>query len=287
MQPQGKVGIIVLNYNGENYLLRCLESLQKLSYSNKMIIVVDNHSADQSLEEAKKIFPHFTYLENEENYGFARGMNQGMQEALRGGAEAVWLFNNDAWTDREALTLLVAESVRYQEGVLLSPLIFDSETKRIWFGKGKINFFRMRAEHREPSGKELASAAYPSEFLTGCALFITRTVIEKIGLLDERFFLYYEDADFCFRARKEGYPCLVVPRARIWHEEKSRLNPEKISHLVYSGLLFFQKHSPRPFRAYLSVYATIRRIKNALDLLFGRKEARLVRRAYERFYDHR
>lgn len=286
MQLQGKVGIIVLNYNGEDCLLRCLESLQKLTYTNKTIIIVDNHSTDDSFQEAKKMFSDFGYIENPENYGFARGMNQGIKMALKEGAEAVWLFNNDALAEPESLRLLVAEASHFSlgTGALLSPLILESQTKRIWFGKGRVNFFRMRAEHMEPSARELALNSYSSDFLTGCALFITRSVIEKIGLLDERFFLYYEDADYSFRARKAGHACRVVPNARVWHREKSRFNPEKLFHLVYSGLIFFQKNTPRRFRAYLSVYVTIRRIKNALDLLLGREEARLVRRAYERFY---
>lgn len=276
-----KIAIIVLNYNGQDCLLDCLSSLDALLYPNKRVIVVDNASLDTSFAQAKQRFPHFSYLQNTTNLGFAAGMNVGIHEALSHEAQWCLIFNNDAIADKNLLSTLIQESANHPQAGLLCPLIMKPHSDTIWFGKGRLNFFRMRTEHILPSKKDLSQTTYPSEFLTGCALFIRRTVLEKIGFLDENFFLYYEDADFCLRTRKAGFETLVVPAARVWHSEKSQSNPKKLYYLVLSGLLFFHKHAPFYSRPYFALYVTIRKIKNHIDTLLGRENAALVRQAYE------
>lgn len=285
MTASPKVGIIVLNYNGRECLPACLESLDQIEYPNKEIIVVDNNSSDDSFLSAEGAFPHYTFVRNESNEGFAKGMNIGMRRALSCGAEWCWLINYDTEINPRALSRLMNAALEYPEAGLLSPVIYEKENDHFWFAKGKIDFFRMRAVHAQPTKKELVSAAYPSGFLTGCALLIKKELIEAIGFLDEHFFLYYEDADYSLRAKRAGFSCLVVPGARIQHSEESRMRPEKVYFLVYSGLLFFQKHTPFLLRPYFWVYVTIRRVKNLFDLAFRRNPVALeVRRAYEHFF---
>ncbi len=279
-QPQ--VGIVVLNFNGENCLLTCLTSLSRLDYSNFFVVVVDNASRDSSLASAQASFPTYTYIRNAENKGFAGGMNVGMSAAFARGAEWVWLFNNDATTEESALKTLMAVGEQAPRAGLLSPCISDS-TGGVWFGKGRVNTLRMRAEHVPPSKRERSSTFYPSEFLTGCALLVKREVFERIGDLDDRFFLYYEDVDFSVRVRVADFQVLVVPGARVFHGEQSRENDQKVYYLVYSGLLFFKKHANFWENIYFSVYGTIRRLKNAIDVLLGKEHARMVRRAYHDF----
>jgi GT2 family glycosyltransferase len=284
MENLPRVGIVVLNYNGSSCLPQCLQSLNRLAYTNKEVIVVDNNSADTSFDTARRDFPHFTFLHNTENGGFAKGMNEGMRLALSHGAHYCFLFNYDAEVDARALTKLVAVAEKHSRAGLLSPVVYNGDAT-VWFAKGKIDFLRMRAAHKHPSGEELASEAYLSDFLSGCALLIKKELVEKIGFLDERFFLYYEDADYSLRARQAGFLCLVVPGAKVWHREVSRENPEKIYHLVYSGLLFFRKHTPPLLRPYMAIYATLRRVKNTLDRMLRRKKgASETYRAYEKFY---
>lgn len=277
-----KVAIIVLNYNGRDCLPGCLSSLGSLSYPDKEIIVVDNGSSDDSFTTAKKDFPDCSFIENGKNLGFAAGMNRGIRSALERGADFVWLFNYDAQAAPDSLSLLIDTASSHQEAGLLSPAITDQHGKA-WFAKGQIDFLRMRAIHIRPEPRELAAGAYPSRFLTGCALLIRRDVFEKIGFLDERFFLYYEDADFCLRAANAGFGCLIVPGARVKHTEISSENPEKTYHLVYSGLIFSKQHAPRILKPWLAGYATIRRLKNRFDRLLGREDADAVCRAFKDF----
>lgn len=279
-----RVGIVVLNYNGQDCLLACLESLGRLEYSNYFVVVVDNASQDNSLALARARFPEHVYIGNSKNLGFAGGMNVGMRAVFSEGASWAWLFNNDAIAEPSTLSKLIATGIEESRIGLLSPSIFDVQTKQLWFGKGKIRFFRMRVEHILPSKGERERKTYPSEFLTGCALLVRRAVFEEVGDLDEHFFLYYEDADFSVRAQKAGFRVLVASEARVYHGEQSRKNMHKLYHLVYSGLLFFTKHANGWGQWYFLVYGRIRRLKNAVDCFFGREGAQVVRRAYHDFY---
>ncbi len=276
-----KVGIVVLNYNGSSCLTACLSALRAQDYTNSFVLVVDNHSEDDSFIRAKEQFPEYAYVENERNLGFAAGMNRGMREALALGADSVWLLNNDAEVAGDCLSRLVKVGQETECG-LLSPVILD-EHARPWFEKGALSYLRMRATHVAPRAGERSATAYESEYLTGCAFLMTREVIETIGDLDERFFLYYEDADYSLRAKKAGFRLLVVPGATVEHRELSRLSDAKLYYLVLSGLHFFHKHASWWQRVYLGAYVTIRKAKNSLDILLGRKGSRSVRRAYYQF----
>ena len=278
------VGIVVLNFNGRDCLLSCLESLHHLRYQNFFVVVVDNASSDDSFLLAQKSFPKYTYISNHSNTGFASGMNIGMKTVFERGAVWAWLFNNDAHADEQALNFLVACAEKRQQAGLLSPAIYTSGTRELWFGKGKVNFLRMRVLHVAPSEEELTQPSYSSEILTGCALLVSKTVFETVGPFDEQFFLYYEDADLSLRAREKGFETLVVPSAQVFHAEQSQKNPQKLYYLVFSGLLFFKKYMLGWKKPYFLVYGTIRRIKNAVDIMRGRDAALVVRRAYHDFY---
>lgn len=278
------VGIVVLNFNGQECLSRCLASLESLQYPHFFVVVVDNASSDDSFAVAQRSFPSYTYVVRTRNGGFAAGMNTGIKFVLEKGADFVWLFNNDATAEPNTLSLLLVEATQQEQTGLWSPIILNPLTKALWFGKGRIDALRMRAVHQIPSSKESAASSYESGFLTGCALLVKSVVFKKIGFLDERFFLYYEDADFSLRAKRSGFQVRVVPRARVWHTEQSALNREKLYHLVLSGLLFFEKWASFWQKPYFLVYTTLRRLKNAFDEVRGRDEAHVVRRAYDDFY---
>lgn len=275
-----KVCIIVLNYNGKDCLIDTLSSLRVLEYSEKRVIVVDNHSEDESLLLAQEKFPECEYIALEKNFGFAYGMNRGIEKALSyKETEAVWLFNYDAVADKKSLTELVKVSVAQENKSLLSPVILNEKGEH-WFAGGKINQWRMRSEHITQKPKD---AVRETGFLTGCALFIPRNIIQEIGLLDERYFLYYEDADYSERAKKKNIKRIVVRDASVIHLEKSSFNKKKTFYLVYSGLLFFETHKNTYFSLYQAIYGILRRLKNKGDLLLNRPSAKVVRAAYEQY----
>ncbi|MBP9751798.1 MAG: glycosyltransferase family 2 protein [Candidatus Moranbacteria bacterium] len=276
-----KVFIIILNWNGKERIIPCLRSVFSLGYGNFEVVVVDNASRDGSLELARSSFGRAHFIVNEKNAGFAAGMNVGIRFALSKGAEHVWVLNNDAIVGKDSLSELVGASGASGKAIL-SPLILTPSGKT-WFSAGKIDFMRMRAVHIEPDVPSQAHEPYETGYLTGCALFVPRAAFEAVGLFDERFFLYYEDADFSIRAKHSGYELLVVPGAVVVHGEQSVENPEKIYWLVLSGLRFFEKRTPWFFRPWMSLYILLRKMKNKTDKKKGKKEAFLVASAYEDF----
>jgi len=268
-----KVFVIILNYNGGDVLRKCLDDVYKENYTNKEVIVVDNNSTDGSFDEIKRIFPRFYIIRNSKNIGFAAGNNVAIKLALEKMADYILLLNNDAFLEKDTLEKMVDAAEKNKNCGIFSPVIYDDKNQ-IWFSGGKIEWFKMRAVHERDLKK--------TDFVTGCAMFIRKEVFKKIGLLDENFFLYYEDADFSYRAQKAGFGLKIVSEARVFHLEKSSINPDKIYHLVLSGIRFFRKNTHSFMRIYIEAYILFRKIKNWLDLkkFPDDQEKKMVKKAY-------
>ncbi|NTW30016.1 MAG: glycosyltransferase [Candidatus Moranbacteria bacterium] len=279
MSISPKVFIVILNWNGKDRLAACLRSVFALSYQNFEVVVVDNASRDGSLEEAKSSFSRAHFILNSENIGFAAGMNVGIRFSLSRGAEFVWILNNDVECDRDTLSILVAAACSHGKLALYSPKILTSAGSE-WFAGGIIDYVRMKTVHVDYSGLERRDIPYPTGYLCGCAMLISKKVIETVGLFDEKYFLYYEDADYSVRAARKGADLLVVPQASLVHAESSAENPEKSYWLVRSGLKFFNSHTPSILRPWMAFYMVLRRTKNGFDMLRGKKEAFPVSSAY-------
>lgn len=280
MEDFPQVAILVLNYNGADCLPQCLASLQKLVYPNYTVVVVDNGSHDQSFEEAKQNFPENVFLQKKENTGFAAGMNTGIRYAEEHGYDFVWLMNYDAEVFPDTLTRLMHTHQTDPNKEALSPVIEDRKGD-IWFAGGRINFFRMRTEHQRTIQSPVP---YQTSFLTGCAPLLSVKLLQKVGIFDERFFLYYEDADLSCRIQRAGQGLFIVPDARVYHAEKSESNPKKLYYLVHYGLLFFALHTPTHLRLYIVGYVTIRRLVNQIKLLLGLSGASIVAQAYADYF---
>ncbi|KKP69140.1 MAG: Glycosyl transferase family 2 [Candidatus Moranbacteria bacterium GW2011_GWE1_35_17] len=270
-----KVFIIILNYNGKNILKNTLESVYKINYPNYQVVVVDNASTDGSFEEARLLFGKFNFIKNNYNAGFAAGNNVAIKWSLEKMADYVFLLNNDAITEKDTLLNLINEAEKDSDVGILSPIVYKESKKKIWFSGGRINWLKMRSEHVNNIKK--------TQYITGCAMLIKKEVFKKIGLLDEKFFLYYEDADFSLRATRNKFKLKIVPSAKVFHLERSSENLNKIYYLVFSGILFFRKNSNYPMRAYIELYLMIRKIKNRYDILVGKnkEKALLVKKAYD------
>jgi len=282
MEKRPKVFVIILNYNGKDVLKKCLLSVFKNDYPNFETVLVDNNSTDGSLEMAKADFSKANFIKNEENLGFSSGNNVGIRFALERMADYVLLLNNDVEVEKDFLSRLVDIGEKNPKIGILSPLIFNGNTKQIWFSGGTISWLRMKSFHKR-SAK--TSDFYESPFLTGCSMLVKKEVFKKIGLFDEDYFLYWEDADFSLRAGKAGFEKVVVTSSWVYHFEKSEKNKEsKIYWLVISGLIFFKKNTPAYLKPWTSFYLLLRKSKNYADLLIGKnKLAPVVRKAYKDF----
>lgn len=270
-----KVFVIILNYNGKNILKKTLESVYKLNYPNYQVVVVDNDSTDGSFEEARLAFGKFNFIKNNQNVGFAAGNNVAIKWALEKMADYVFLLNNDALIEKNSLTKLINEAQKDETFGILSPIIYKGDGDKVWFSGGKINWLKMRTEHTNDTRE--------TQYITGCAMLIRKEVFKKIGLLDENFFLYYEDADFSFRATRAGFKLKIVKSASVFHFEKSAESLNKIYYLVFSGIRFFRKNSNFFIRIYIECYLLARKIKNNYDIKKGinKEKALLVKKAYK------
>jgi GT2 family glycosyltransferase len=257
IQQEPSVHIVVLNWNGKHDTLECLKSLTQIDYRNYRIILVDNASTDGIVAIVQDQFPDVVILKNEANLGFAEGNNVGIRYALSQQCDYLMLLNNDTVVDPSFLSALVNIGEKYPDLGMLSPLIYwYKPPEKIWFYSGEINWKNGYSDHRKIPEQgvvknmisvcEYASKEYleDSDYLSGCALLVKTQVIQTIGLLDKRFFIYCEDVDWCVRCQKAGWRLAVVPSSRIWHKVSSSAISDYSRFLSYrNAILLLWKHS--------------------------------------------
>ena len=248
-----KVSVVILHFYNINFVAECLRSCQHINYPNYEIIIVKNGSrSDLTFPAAQGFSDRVTsVIDLKRNVGYARGNNCGSQRALEHGAQYILLLNDDTTVSTDLLESLVEIGERIPDVGMLGPAIyFFDEPDRIWFGGARfdkqtcaISTTKFNEMH---NGKD--SDPIESDYITGCSLLVRREVAERIGLLDERFFLYWEDVDWGLRAKNAGFSNMVVPNAHIWHKVSVSTggpqSPLKAYHKTRSHLLMAKIHSP-------------------------------------------
>lgn len=243
-----KVSIIILNWNGLNDTLECLESLIKVNYNNFRVVVVDNNSSNDDVEKLREQFDDFIdkIIVNDSNLGFSGGNNVGIKYALENGADYVLLLNNDTFVEPDFLSKLV-EKDDQQKGIgILTPMItYYTEPEKIWSAGGNISNIKASGF---TFGHNQKAAEYEFDkfctFASGCCMLIKKEVLEDVGLLDENYFLYLEDTDFSYRTITTGYKILYVGSAKVYHKVFSTTGKESgLLPLYYSvrNRLYFAK----------------------------------------------
>jgi GT2 family glycosyltransferase len=215
------VYIIVLSWNGKSDTLECLDSLCQVEYQNFRILVVDNASADGTCDAIKQRFPNVELIVNQANIRFAGGNNIGIRYAVERGADFVLLLNNDTIVDKHFLALLTdAAGTDPRVGMVGPKIYYHSDKQRLWYAGGKINWWKGLVSHI--GIREIDHGQYDeqkeTDYITGCCVLVRRSVIESIGMLDEKYFIYGEDADWSVRASRKGFKLLFVPSSKIWHK---------------------------------------------------------------------
>jgi GT2 family glycosyltransferase len=223
-----KVSIIILNWNGLQDTLECIESVFKLNYENYEIVIVDNGSSDDSAENIKKIYPTITIIKNSKNLGYTGGNNLGIRYALKNGSDYVWLLNNDTIVEKDSLKYLIKTFDTSKEVGLVSPIIYYyNAPEKIQFCGWVVDW--MNCEVKEPSANEII---IKKEFiegrdvcLWGTALVIKSDVIKKIGFLDEKYFAYWEDIDYSIKALRAGFRNVIEINSHIYHKVTEKRKP--------------------------------------------------------------
>ena len=219
------VTVIILNWNGGEDTLRCLESVRAQDHANVRTIVADNGSTDGSLEAVRERFPDVEVIENGSNLGYCEGNNRALERVVAEGGEGyALLLNNDAVLEPSAVREMAEALDRQPEVGIVGPRILMGEDEgRIWSAGGDLlvrqNVGRLRGKN-EPDGPAFDRGG-DVDFVTGCAMMVRADLLREIGLFDPVYFAYVEDVDLCVRAKNSGARVVYVPEARVHHSESS------------------------------------------------------------------
>jgi GT2 family glycosyltransferase len=263
------VTILLLNYCGTDYTLACLQSLKHLAYNNVRIIVIDNGSPEGSAERLKMLQQQpewantFELLLSENNLGFSGGNNLGIRLALEQGSDAVWLLNNDTTVDPMALTELVA--LAQKTGGLVGSLIVYPDGRYQQAG-GRVSFYTGSVKGFK---EDALTDGMLVDVLTGASIYMPRAVLEQLGEWDERYFLYFEDTEFCLRAAKAGIPRNISLHSKVFHVESAttgKKNPRTQYYFHRNRLVAFLSYTSWLQALCILWYTTFRFIRTVLKV---------------------
>lgn len=282
-----KVAIVILNWNGLDDTIECLESLKKISYPNYEVIVVDNASSKNDVQVLKEEYWDYIHLiANTKNYGFSEGNNIGIRYALSKQSDYVLLLNNDTVVDRDFLTELVTVAEADEKvGIAGGKVYYYDNQNKLQTVGGKVNWWFGRISHfgdQEDVGQ--FDRMVERDFLYATSMLIKVEVIEKISLLDATFFFGIEEYDYCTRAKRVGFKVVYVPTSRVWHkagasrrklpnypETQYLINREAGPMLYKHFFKLFRKHSPPPlfFFAFVNYMITAKAPSHYFGLFRG------------------
>lgn len=296
-----KVSIIILNWNGWQDTLECLESLAKITYQNYEVVVIDNNSTNESPaklknenEKLKTNGKNFKLIENKDNLGFAGGNNPGIKYTIENKSDYILLLNNDTIVDPGFLEKLVKTGESDQSFGIIGPKIYyETDRNRIWFGGGHFSWLGggRHLEFDKTDNKPFDETIKEINFMTGCCFLIKREVIEKIGLMNEDFFLYYEDTEWSLRAGESGYKIIYSPGAHIWHKVsrsvKPKTNPIVHYYHIRNALLLSKLRAPKIIAGFVYIWSAFCYFKQIIKIIFfpAKKEiAKMIIKGIEDFY---
>lgn len=242
-----RIGIVIVNYNGEKYQNDALKTIYESSYNDLEVIIVDSGSKDNSIAMAKELYPDVHYLLQEENVGVAKGNNIGIHYAIEElKTDYVLLLNNDIELHKDTILHLIEAA---DPNTITVPKIYYYDPKdMLWFAGGAMVWKKGESEHW--GNFETDCGQYdeqkPITYSPTCCMLIHRTVFERIGFIDETVFMYFDDTDFCARVNKAGITILYVPKAVMWHKVSSAGGGSdsmvQVYYMTRNKLYYMNKH---------------------------------------------
>jgi hypothetical protein len=244
------VHIVILNWNGLADTLECLASLREQNYPALRIHVVDNGSAEHEAATIEREHPEVNVLRQDRNLGFCEGNNVGIRRALEDGADYVLVLNNDTLVPPDLISKLIAESAPLEGVGAVSPVIlYHPNRETIWFAGAVWDALTAGFRHvlaGRPREELQEHEPYRSAYACGCCLLVHSSVLQQIGLMDERYFAYYDEADWCSRMKAAGLTCYVIPRAVLYHKVSGSTPTLIATYLMARNrLLWMKEHLTR------------------------------------------
>lgn len=277
------IHIVTVNYNSSDNTVKLLESLKNQTDKNFDVLVVDNNSnPDQKtlLKNYRTEETNIVFIENDQNLGYSGGNNTGIRRALQSGAVWVLLLNNDTWVKDDFISRLKA-NLEGKEGII--GLAIDEGGSIAYAGK---------IEWLKPTLKHVSSITYQVSrekdlntnyllhntglYAIGGAMAIHKSVFDRIGFLDEKYFLYFEDADYSVRARKVGVPIEFLPEIKVGHSVSAstkKLGSPMLLRYHYRNALYFNiKHGPWYVKSILWIWRLTIMAKQAIKITIGKNK---------------
>ncbi len=255
------VSIIIVNYNSYDDVCRLLSSLKKLTYDNYNVIIVDNASLDESGRLLQERFSdeRISIILNPENSGFAAGNNLGMSTAVARGADWIWLLNADTEVDSESLSSLVKVIDDFPDTAVFGSKILYSNTHApknimdtasenlpvIWSAGGEVDTtlekVHMVGWHELDRGQY--DAIRICSYVPGCSMFVDAGAISEVGYMNEEYFMYFEETDWCLRLQQAGKTLRYVPQSVVWHyfDDNKVQQPFGVYYYNRNSLLFWTR----------------------------------------------
>lgn len=255
-----KVYISVLNWNGYEQTIRCLQSLERLDYTNYQVIVIDNDSQNDSVERIRAAFPDIRLLCSDTNLGYAGGNELALREALADShADLFWILNNDAVVKPDTLTALVRAYQEHGDALFGSVPLNIRHKNDEW--RTDLHYWEI-GENQRYVYRKIKNVRFDAFFasvddrivanLSGFSLLIPISVVRKHGFIDTSFFMYMEDADYCFRLRQFGIKSVLVPTSVLFHDGGGSRSDQPS---VKSIILYYQVRNRLIFwRKYFGLY---------------------------------
>jgi GT2 family glycosyltransferase len=247
-----KIGIVTVTFNSEDVIDGFLKSVLKQRYQNFNLYIVDNDSKDNTLSKVKSILEdeRVKILENRENLGVAAGNNQGIKEALSDHCDLILLVNNDVEFDSEVFNILVESLDKESSDIVVPKIMYYDNPQKIWFAGGKfldkITFF---SDHigTDQEDSDIYNHIKKIDYAPTCCMLLKKTVLDKVGVMDEKYFVYFDDVDFCLRVKKQNVIMSYIPTAKIYHKVGSLTGGEVSDFTLYYGsrnrVYFLKKHA--------------------------------------------
>jgi GT2 family glycosyltransferase len=279
------IAVVIVNWNGRSLLDACLGSLLQQTPPPQFIFLVDNGSTDGSAEYVRAAWPSVIVLETQTNLGFAGGNNVGIRAALAAGADAILLLNNDAQLLPAALERLGSALGPDGSNVAAAApkILYRSTPEVIWAAGARLDWWRGLAVDRGLNELDVGQYDRPEQVqaATACCLLVRSDAFREVGLLDEGYFMYFEDADFAVRLNKSGRRIAYEPRARVLHDvfgssggAPDRPSPVALYYSTRNRSQFIARHAPDAFRRLVAHGFTIgSRVIRLLQALAGGRRA--------------
>ena len=275
------VYIILVNHRGYIDTVDCVKSLLNIKYKNYKIIIVENASSDEDiLKKDEFLNAHSKILYASENKGFSDGNNIGIKYARQFKPEYILLLNNDTVVDKNFLNELVLTAKKYDKiGLVTGKIFYYNNSKELWYSGGTYN--RDNGRTNQVLYGDLEEKEQIITFASGCLMLISRECIDKVGLLDDNYFMYSEDTDYCCRVYDAGLKIIWTPRSVIYHKVSASAGNNSIFQQYYitrNNFIITKKYGNNKCRAYCT-----RLFQCIKDVIKGRTTIKAVVWAYMDF----